>query len=131
MANSSAVITSKEYSSGVKVVTIVFTADDAVAATIPTAAIGAERGKELVGVFANGGTMTTALDLSIVDGTTSRNLVATNGANGVSQGAASEITPETNSIVIGALTVDIDASDENAVLSGVGTIWLVFKSKFQ
>jgi hypothetical protein len=130
MAGSSAVITSKEYSSGIKIVTIVFTADDTVAATIPTAALGAERGKELVGVFANGGTMTTNLDLSIVDSVTSRNLVATNGANAVDQGVATEITPETNSIVVGGLTVDIDVADENAVVDAVGTVWLVFKSKF-
>ena len=130
MAGSSAVITSKEYSSGIKVVTIVFTADDTVATTIPTAALGAERGKELVNVFTNGGTMTTNLNLSITDGTTGRNLVATNGADSVDQGVANYVAPETESIVVGALTVDIDAGDENAVLEGVGTVYLVFKSRW-
>ena len=128
MAGSSATISGKEYSTGIKVVTIAFLADDATATTIPTAALGGERGKELVGVFTHGGTMTTNLDVSIVDGTTSRNLVATNGANGTTQGAAAEIVTDNNAITIGALTVDIDASDENAVLEGTATIWLVFRS---
>jgi len=129
MAGSSAVITSKEYSSGIKVVTIVFTADDTAATTIPTANLGAERGKELVNVFTNGGTLTTNLDLTITDSITGRNLVEANGANSVDQATANYVAPETASFVVGNLVVDIDAADENAVTSGVGTVYLVFKGK--
>jgi hypothetical protein len=124
------VITGKEYSSGIKVVTIVFTAD-ADDASFVTASLGGERGKELVNVFVKAGSTgpTDNCDLSIVDGTTSRDLVATNGPNSVDNSGTNYVAPETASFVVGDLTVDPDLSDENAVNSAEVTVYAVFKSK--
>jgi hypothetical protein len=125
-------ISSKEYSSGIKIVTCEFTAD-ASTAVFPTANLGAERGKELVNVFtsADDTTPPTAnCDLSITDSITSRDLVATNGPDSVDASGVNYVVPETASIVIGNLVVNPDASSENIVNSAITTIYLVFKSKF-
>ena len=130
---SSTTITSKEYSSGIKIVTCVFVADETVATTLTACTLGAERGKELVNVFTKGVAatgFTDNCDLSITDSITGRNLVATNGANSVDNNATNYVVPETESIVIGELVVDPDAADENAVTDGICTVYLVFKSRF-
>jgi hypothetical protein len=92
----------------------VFTADDTVATTIPTKVLGGERGKELINVFVKAGSTgpTANCDLSITDSLTSRDLVATNGPNSVDNSGTNYVAPETASIVVGDLTVDVDAADE-------------------
>jgi hypothetical protein len=127
MAGQSTVKTSKEYSTGIKVVTCVFTADDT-SNLFASAVLGGERGKELINVSTKaGGTGPTAdSDLTITDSISGRNLVATNGADSVDNSGSNYVAPELNSIAIGDLTVAITG---NAVASAVTTVYLVFKSK--
>ena len=127
MADATTVITSKEYSTGIKRITIVFTAATE-AALFTSAVLGGELGKELINVSTKFGSTgpTDNSDLSIVDALSGRDLVATNGPNSVDNAAVNYVAPETNAICVGPLTVAIT---NNAVNNASVTVILVFKSK--
>ena len=126
MADASTVRTSRQYSTGIKVVTIVFTAATGAAAFTSDVMTG-EVGKELINVSTKFGSTgpTDDSDLSIVDSNSGRDLVATNGPNSVDNAVVNYVAPETNSIVTGKLTIAIA---NNAVNNASVTVILVFKS---
>ena len=127
MADAITTITSKEYSTGIKRVTIVFTAATA-AALFTSAVLSGEVGKELINVSTKFGSTgpTDDSDLSIVDALSGRDLVATNGPNSVDNAVVNYVAPETNAICVGALTVAIA---NNAVNNASCTVILVFRSR--
>ena len=127
MAGSSTVVTSKEYSTGIKRVTLVFTADDT-DGSFDNAILGGELGKQLINVSTRpGGTGSTDnSDLQISDALSGRDLVATNGPNSVDNATVNYVAPELNAICVGALTVAIT---NNIVNDAVCTVVMVFKSK--
>ena len=120
-------ITGKEYSTGIKVVTVNMVCD-AAASAFTSAVLGGERGKELINVSTKaGGTGPTIdSDLSVVDDISGRALVETNGPDSVDNTGSNYVAPETNSVAIGNLTV---AVANNSVNEAETTIYLVFKSK--
>ena len=121
--------TPKEYSTGVKVASIAFTADDT-DATITSAILTGCAGKKLNSVIVvNGSTgMTATADVDITDTFTSVNLTATNGDNLGGDSVVTQVAPDTaNVIILGNLTVTISS---NAVNAATATIYLVFDSKW-
>lgn len=132
MANSSTTISQediKEVSNGVKIVTIDFVADDADGSfdniTLPT-----DHGKQIHSIVTTpGGTgPTDNSDLSITDGVTTVNLVATNGVDAVDNATVNNIRPDTEDhIITGPLTVAIA---NNSVNSAEVAVTIVFVTKF-
>ena len=127
MADATTVITSKEYSTGIKRITIVFTAATG-AAAFTNAVLGGELGKQLINVSTRpGGTgPTDDSDLAISDALSGRDLVSGNGTDSVDNAVVNYVAPETDAICVGALTVAIT---NNAVNNASVTVVLVFKSK--
>lgn len=118
------VFSSKEYSNGVKVVTVQMTCG-AGEATFTDFALE-ERSKRLMQVTIKPGTPgpTDNSDIAITDGITGVNLVATNGTDAVDNAVTNVIAPDnTSNIVIGGLTVAIS---NNAVNAAVVTVYMVF-----
>jgi hypothetical protein len=118
------VLTSREYSNGVKVVTAQMTCDAGSPAF--TDVNLEERGKRLMQVTIKPGTPgpTDNSDISITDGITGVNLVATNGVDAVDNATTNVIAPDnTSNIIVGGLTVAIA---NNAVNAAVITVYLVF-----
>lgn len=136
MAAGSSTVSVKEYSNGVKVVSIVFTtaaSDTELTATT----IRGIAGKELHSIVTIGGTTgpTINCDLSLKDdGTGNTDYVATNGANAVdSNNAVNFITPDTAynpCVVWGNLIVNPDLNTENLVADASTTVKLLFKNNF-
>ena len=123
------VITSKEYNNGVKVLAISMTCG-AGEATFTDVLIE-ERSKRLMQIVTVPGTPgpTDDSDISLTDGISGVNLVATNGANAVDNAATNVIAPDsTSNIIIGGLTLAIA---NNAVNAAVVTVYLVFANDYE
>lgn len=123
------VLTSREYSNGVKVLTVVMTCG-AGEATFTDVNIE-ERGKRLMQIVTVPGTPgpTDNSDISLTDGISGVNLVATNGVDAVDNAATNVIAPDsTSNIVIGGLTL---ALANNAVNAAVVTVVLVFANDYE
>ena len=127
MADAITTITGKEYSTGIKVVTVNMVCATA-AAAFTSAVLGGERGKELINVSAKAGSTgpTINSDLSIVDSVSGRDLVSGNGTDAIDNTGSLYIAPDANSITIGNLTV---AVANNSVNNAETTIYLVFRSR--
>ena len=127
MADAITTVSKVEYSSGIKVVTINMVCATG-AAAFTSAVIDGEYGKELVNVSTKAGSTgpTADSDLSITDGVTGRDLVATAGPDSVDNSGSNYVAPETSSVCVGDLTVAIA---NNSVNNAECTVFLVFKSK--
>jgi hypothetical protein len=122
------VVTPKEYSNGLKVLTVSMTC----ASDSPdfSDVVLEERSKRLVqATIVPGATgPTDDSDLSLTDSITGVNLVATSGANAVDNATTNVIAPDnTSNIVVGGLTLSIA---NNAVNNASVTIYLVFTSRY-
>ena len=137
MAAATGVLTSsKEYSNGVKLITLTFTASSVDASFLAGAyTLTGEMGKKLHSIVVDPGGVgpTDNCNLSIVDSLHGTNVVATNGADAVDNAVTRRVLPDTAfdpCIIGGTLTINPDIAVENLVNSAVTVVTLIIQSKF-
>jgi hypothetical protein len=126
MADAITTVTSKEYSSGIKVYTINMVCATS-GSTFTSALLDGLESKQLINVFTKAGTIgpTADSDLAITDNTSGLNLVATSGTDSVDNSGQNYIEPDLG-VITGDLTVAVTG---NSVNNAETTVYLVFKSR--